>query len=36
MDVKAEQDALWVMEEALRCEGLAAVVAEIDALSLIE
>jgi len=36
MDVKCEQDALWIMEEALRCEGLAAVVAEIDVLSLVE
>jgi len=36
MDVATEKDALWIMEEALRCEGLAAVVAEVDALSLIE
>ena len=36
MDVDTEKDALWIMEEALRCEGLAAVVAEVDALSLVE
>jgi len=36
MDVATEKDALWIMEEALRCEGLAAVVAEVDSLSLIE
>jgi len=36
MDVSTEKDALWIMEEALRCEGLAAVVAEVDSLSLIE
>ena len=36
MDVATENDALWIMEEALRCEGLAAVVAEVAALSLIE
>ncbi|MBE5320049.1 Error-prone repair protein ImuA [Pedobacter sp. MR2016-19] len=36
MDVSTEKDALWIMEEALRCEGLAAVVAEVDALSIIE
>lgn len=27
---------LWVMEEALRCEGPTAVVAEVDGLSLVE
>lgn len=27
--VKKEQESLWVMEEALKCEGLAAVIAEI-------
>lgn len=36
MDVASEKDALWVMEEALRCEGLAAVVAEVDGISLVE
>lgn len=36
MDVGTEKDALWIMEEALKCEGLAAVVAELNELSLIE
>ncbi|WP_316738490.1 Error-prone repair protein ImuA [Pedobacter aquatilis] len=36
IDVSSEREALWVMEEALACEGLAAVVAEVDALSLID
>ncbi len=36
MDVKTEKDVLWIMEEALKCAGLAAVVAEISNLSLIE
>ena len=36
MDVAREKDVLWIMEEALKCEGLAAVVAEVDSLSLIE
>ncbi|GGH02648.1 ImuA family protein [Pedobacter zeae] len=36
IDVDTEKDALWVMEEALRCKGLAVVVAEVDALGLIE
>lgn len=36
MDVKSEKDALWITEEALKCEGLAAVVAELNNLSLIE
>lgn len=29
VDVQKEKDALWVMEEALKCEGLAAVIGEI-------
>jgi protein ImuA len=33
IDVKNEQDALWVTEEALKCEGLSAVVAELQELS---
>jgi protein ImuA len=33
IDVAREKDALWVMEEALKCEGLAAVVAEIREIS---
>lgn len=36
MDVTREKDVLWIMEEALKCEGLAAVVAELNQLSLIE
>ncbi|MES2828768.1 MAG: Error-prone repair protein ImuA [Bacteroidota bacterium] len=36
MDVKTEKDVLWITEEALKCEGLAAVVAEVNTLSLIE
>lgn len=36
IDVKTEKEALWVTEEALKCEGLTAVVAEINSLNLIE
>lgn len=36
IDVKSEKEVLWIMEEALNCDGLAAVVAEVDGLSLIE
>jgi protein ImuA len=36
MDVESEKDALWIMEEALKTEGLAAVVAEVSTLSLVE
>lgn len=36
MDVTREKDVLWIMEEALKCEGLAAVVAEVNGISLIE
>jgi len=36
IDVKTEKDVLWIMEEALRCDGLAAVVAEVDGLSLVD
>lgn len=36
MDVKTEREVLWIMEEALKCEGLAAVVAELNNVSLIE
>src|SRR5690606_26048545 len=36
IDVAREKDVLWVMEEALKCEGLAAVVAELNSLSVIE
>jgi protein ImuA len=34
IDVNTQNDALWIMEEALKCEGLAAVVGELDQLSL--
>lgn len=36
MDVKSEKDVLWITEEALKCDGLAAVVAELNNISLIE
>lgn len=36
MDVENEKDVLWITEEALKCEGLAAVVAELNNVSLIE
>ncbi len=36
MDVQSEKDVLWITEEALKCEGLAAVVAELKNVSLIE
>lgn len=36
IDVKTEKELLWVTEEALKCEGLTAVVAEINNLNLIE
>jgi protein ImuA len=33
IDVQREKDTLWAMEEALKCEGLAAVVAEVREIS---
>jgi protein ImuA len=33
IDLQKERDALWAMEEALKCEGLAAVVGEIQEIS---
>jgi protein ImuA len=36
IDVAREKDVLWIMEEALKCDGLAAVVAEVRSLSIIE
>src|SRR6185503_5387281 len=33
IDVGNEKDVLWAMEEALKCEGLAAVVAEVKEIS---
>lgn len=32
IDLQKDKDLLWAMEEALKCEGLAAVVGEIDAI----
>lgn len=36
IDLSREKDLLWAMEEALRCEGLAAVVGEVRDISLTE
>lgn len=36
MDVQREKDVLWITEEALKCHGLAAVVAELNNVSLVE
>ncbi|MGV8879737.1 MAG: ImuA family protein [Sphingobacteriaceae bacterium] len=36
IDVKKENDVLWAMEEALKCEGLAAVIAEVKELSIVQ
>jgi len=36
MDVQSEKDVLWITEEAIKCAGLAAVVAELNNVSLIE
>lgn len=33
IDVQRERDVLWVMEEALKCQGLAAVIAEVREIS---
>ena len=33
IDLKHEKDVLWAMEEALKCEGLAAVIAEVREIS---
>jgi len=33
IDLQSEKDVLWVMEEALKCKGLAAVVAEVREIS---
>ncbi|RKR84379.1 protein ImuA [Mucilaginibacter gracilis] len=33
IDVQREKDVLWAMEEALKCEGLAAVIAEVKDIS---
>ncbi|MEJ7558478.1 MAG: Error-prone repair protein ImuA [Pedobacter sp.] len=34
IDLKREKDVLWAMEEALKCEGLAAVIAEVSDINL--
>ena len=36
MDVKTQKEVLWVTEEALKCEGLAAVVSELHEINLVE
>ncbi|MGN6638298.1 MAG: ImuA family protein [Mucilaginibacter sp.] len=36
IDVKREKDVLWVTEEALKCQGLAAVIAELKDISFAE
>lgn len=36
VDVKSDRDALWVMEQGLKCEALAAVVAELGEVSFAE
>ncbi|RZJ87328.1 MAG: Error-prone repair protein ImuA, partial [Chryseobacterium sp.] len=36
MDVQREKDVLWITEEALKCEGLVAVVSELNDVSLVE
>jgi protein ImuA len=33
VDIRRERDVLWAMEEALKCEGLAAVIAEVQGIS---
>ncbi|WP_374165282.1 ImuA family protein [Arcticibacter sp. MXS-1] len=33
IDLARERDVLWAAEEALKCEGLAAVIAEVDAIT---
>lgn len=36
IDVQQEKEVLWAMEEALKCEGLAAVVAEVREISIVQ
>ena len=36
MDAKSEKDLLWITEEALKCEGLVAVVSELPTLGVVE
>ena len=36
VDAKAEKDVLWIMEQALKCEGLAAVIAEVKEINIVQ
>ena len=36
IDAKEEKQVLWVMEQALKCEGLAAVIAEVKEISIVQ
>jgi protein ImuA len=36
VDLQQEKDVLWVMEQALKCEGLAAVIAEVRDISIVQ
>lgn len=36
IDAKEEKEVLWVMEQALKCEGLAAVIAEVREISIVQ
>lgn len=36
IDVQKEKDVLWAMEEALKCEGLAAVIAEVREINIVQ
>jgi len=36
VDLQHEKDILWVMEQALKCEGLAAVIAEVRGINIIQ
>ncbi len=36
IDLGQERDVLWVMEQALKCEGLAAVVAEVQEINIVQ
>jgi protein ImuA len=36
IDVNSEKEVLWVMEQALKCEGLAAVIAEVREINIIQ
>lgn len=36
IDLQKEKDVLWVMEESLKCEGLAAVICELDVINFMQ